>query len=138
MVTQEGKMFFQLLKLPLEYNINKELLKKNYFQTSKHSHPDIKNNSLVKTQGDIKLLNKAYSTLNDDFNRAKLFTKPSKKLNSDFLETCLTLEERILQGEDLKTEIEKNIEECKKEYKDPYSVGKWAYFNRLLEKISKV
>ena len=135
MVTEEGKYLFKLLKIPFNYNIDRDVLKKNYYQFSKESHPDINHSSIL--SNDIKLLNKAYSILNDDFYRAKLFTKPTEVLENEFLEKCLQLEERISEGEDLSKELEKGIDECKSDYRNSKSIAKWAYYKRLLDQISK-
>lgn len=142
MISEEGQQFYKILKLPLNYDVNKDILKKNYFSISKLTHPDTAHGAPLKNDQskdknfvDTKLLNKAYSTIKDDFYRAKLFTSPAEKLESDFLENCMELEERILKGENLVEELSKKIEKCKKDYESPISVGKWAYFKRLLDKI---
>lgn len=134
MVTEEGKFLFKILNLPIQYNVDRDLLKKNYYSISKEVHPDISTHSSVQ---DIKILNRAYSTLNDDFYRAKLFTKPSSQLDSNFLEKCLELEERIHKGEDLSSELNKKIDKCKIDYSNPNSLAKWAYYRRLLDQITK-
>jgi hypothetical protein len=129
MLSKNGEFYFNLFKLPFNYNLNKDELKKNYYKLSKELHPDMK--------GDTKnyQLNSAYLILKDDFSRAKLFTKPIEKLNNKFLEKCIKLEEKIERGEDVEEKIKRKIEECKEKFDDEKSVGKWAYYERLKEKI---
>ena len=129
MLSKDGQFFYNLLKIPFEYQINKEILKKNYYKISMETHPDITH------ENSFNSLNKAFSILKDDFERAKLFTKPVETLESKFLEKCIKLEEKIIKGEDLTEKLNKKIEKCKSKFDDSVSVGKWAYFKRLLEKI---
>jgi len=113
------KSYFDLFSLPHRYEIDKGLLKRRYFQASK-------------TSASPRELNEAYSILQDDFLRAKLFTVPCE-VDKDFLEECLVMEERIRGGEDLSGELRRRIEECKERYKEPEYVTRWGYYKRLLD-----
>ncbi|ELA41124.1 uncharacterized protein VICG_01823 [Vittaforma corneae ATCC 50505] len=126
--------YFDLFNLPRSFCIDKTLLKKNYYSASRKSHPDLcgKNNVSI---ADSHILNRAYSILNDDFLRAKLFTVPSESVDPNFLEKCIELEDRIMSGEDLSKHLLEKMEECKAHYADPVYLCKWGYYKRLYEII---
>lgn len=129
--TPEAKIFYDIFSLPRTFSIDKGQLKKNYYSISRQSHPDITNSATL----DAHSVNRAFSVLNDDLSRAKLFTRPSKSIPQSFLSHCLDLEEKIRNGADLKDDIMSSIEECKKHYDDPVWVCKWSYYQRLLDII---
>lgn len=124
--------YFDLLNLPKSFHIDKTLLKQNYYSASKQSHPDLCNKGSMDA-ADSRVLNKAYSVLNDDFLRAKLFTVPSESADQSFLEKCIELEDRIVNGEDLSKYLLEKIEECKEHYTDPEYLCRWGYYKRLCE-----
>jgi len=128
-------VYFDILKLPKQYFIDKYMLKKNYYEVSKKNHPDLLKRP---SEGEISsnIINKAYQILNDDFLRAKLFTVSSEALPHQFLDECLEMEDKIKKGIDLKGCIVKKIQECKNNYFDPVWVSKWAYYRRLLDIIN--
>lgn len=128
-----NKQYFDVLNLPYAYDIDKELLKTNYYLASKLAHPDRRSS----TGTESALLNKAFSVLRDDFLRAKLFSVPSE-VSGEFLEECLVLEERIRKGESLEKYLKERIEDCKKRYFDPKYLGRWGYYERLLEMARQV
>lgn len=146
--------FFKIFNLPKSYNISKDVLKQKYYDLSRQIYNDKFNKGLftvISSNKDLSskdlsnkdlsnnrvypfhTVNLAYKTLNDDLERAKLFTLPSKSISSSFLEECIKLEERIESGENLKEYLEKKIEECKKNYNDPVYLCKWGYYKRLQE-----
>lgn len=130
MIIKNNNDYFKILNLPKSFFLDKNVLKDNYYSISKKYHPDIaveKNNEMSH------ILNKAYSILNDDFSRAKLFTVPSENVEPEFLEKCIELEDRIRKGEDLTKLLEKKIEECKKNYLNKEYVTKWGYYKRLYD-----
>lgn len=128
LMIEKPKDFFKIFKIPMSFQIDKNELKKRYFDLSKKIHPDVSAD-----EQDFTFLNKAYSTLSDDYLRAKLFTSPKDKITNDFLMECLDYEERIAQGENLKPILNNLIDECKNHYKDPIWLTKWGYYRRLMD-----
>lgn len=119
------------------YKIDKNQLKTNYYKLTKSAHPDI-GSHLCDKSTDISETNKAYGVLLNDFLRAKLFTKPSSRVDVDFLMKCLDLEDRIRSGEDMKDVISFEIEKCRENYDKPEWISKWAYFERLQKMVNEI
>lgn len=128
------KEYFDIFGIDPCYKINKNLLKKRYYSLIKSCHPDINNNL---GEAEIFRINKAYSTLSNDFERAKLFGMPSENIEQRFLEDCLALEERIGLGENITELLKKKINECKEQYNNPDALSKWGYYQRLLDLSKK-
>ena len=125
--------FFEILKVPVSFNLDKQLLKKNYFYLSKSEKND-------------HLMNKAFSILNDDYLRAlEIYRMKNKRIinensiNSDvFLSECLDIEEAIYNNRENKEELNKisdilnkEIELCKDNYTKMEYLNKWSYLRRL-------
>jgi curved DNA-binding protein CbpA len=131
---------FKLFCIKPEFNINKNELKKKYFELCKINHPD-SNTHNVNVNVDLKDLNLAYKILNDDYSRARLLNTKIEEQDPNFLIAVLDLEEQIenikilKEVKEMKNIILKRIEECKKNYKDPKYLSKWVYYERLLKKV---
>lgn len=125
---------YGLLGIPCVYEIDKDVLKRNYHAAVRAVHPDGSGDtvSTVSSNYSSAALNHAFATLKDDFLRARLFTVPAP-VSGAFLGECIELDERIRQGEDLTGYLEERIRECMKRYEDPESVTKWGYYRRLQE-----
>lgn len=134
---------YKIFNLPKSFHIDKNVLKNEYYKLNKKYHPDILKNEDNK----IKEINIAYKILQDDYLRAKyLHEKPiEQKMNQDFLVEVLDLEERINDNLDNQKELIKlkdflhtKIQECINKYKNPFYLGKWGYYRRLVKEVSKM
>ncbi|KAI4292696.1 molecular chaperone HscB [Pancytospora philotis] len=143
---EKAKEIFGVFRMPPAFQIDKEQLKREYYRLSKAAHPDVQmrvpstggrgiSGALPAQRIDSAQLNEAYSTLKDDFLRAKLFTSPSEAVSPRFLNECLELEERISRGANLRQELRGRIAECKRHYDDPEWITRWAYYRRLDDMI---
>lgn len=130
--TPEAKQLYGIFGLPRTFSIDKEQLRKRYYSVSRQNHPDITGSPKL----DAHSVNRAFSILNDDLSRARLFTRPGESISQTFLSHCLDLEEKIRNGADLKDAIAHRIEECKMNYGDPAWVCKWGYYQKLLDLIN--
>lgn len=59
--------YFKLFNLPVSYNIDKNKLKKNYYNLNMSYHTDVDNNERNMNM----LINKGFKILNDELLRAK-------------------------------------------------------------------
>lgn len=123
---RRGCEYYSILGMPPVYEIDKGQLKSAYYSLSKSQHPDVTNNDGNSSAS----LNSAYTTLSDDFLRARLFTNPGTP-SPEFLMDCLELETRIRGGEDLRPLLRERIRECTQNYSNPVSLAQWAYYRRL-------
>ncbi|EOB15532.1 HSB-like chaperone-like protein [Nosema bombycis CQ1] len=128
---------FKLFCIKPEFNINKNELKKKYFELCKINHPDKNTVNSI----DLKDLNLAYKILNNDYSRARLLNTKIEEQDPNFLILVLDLEDQIenikilKEVKEIKNVILKRIEECKKNYKEPKYLSKWVYYERLLKKV---
>lgn len=123
------------------FEINKSLLKQKYHELCKKNHPDIS-----KENTNFHEIKKAYNTLQNDRLRAMHLCQIQKislddSLDSSFLSQILDYEEKIAENIDLdkiKTEINAQINECKRNYNKPVYLLKWRYYERLIDLIEKM
>lgn len=96
------KNFFEIFNFKIDFEIDKEELEKKYLNLQKHFHPDISNSNDIEQS---LIINEAYKTLKDDFNRAcYLLTLKSIDINEDknFIQVDKsTLQEILLLQEEI-------------------------------------
>jgi len=129
MLEKDKSSVFGLFMMKPAFSLNKDDLKRNYYKLSKECHPDMGSGDSSR----IYELNKAYGLLQDDYARAKLFTKPAEKVSNEFPSKCLDLEDQIRanRSSSIGEYLEGKIEECKSKYEDPEKVAEWSYYRRL-------
>lgn len=128
--------YFDLFSLPKTFFINPDHLKNIYHKLSKLYHPD-----RTKSNVEFEKITSAYTTLKDDYSRAKyMYKKPMNSVSPDFLKEILEYEELIQTNNDLeriKNQLEIKIDECKKYYNKGEFLSKWRYYDRLINLINK-
>lgn len=143
----ECERFYKSLEMPFNYTIDKNLLKKKYFDVVK------------KNKHSTELINNAYNTLKDDYLRALSFkehffvnsdTNNLDKIKNSLLATestiefdknlddFLNLQEQILQNTQNKEKLKEidqiltvEIEKCKNNYKNVSFLNKWSYLRKI-------
>lgn len=128
--------YFKLFNLPVSYNIDKNKLKKNYYNLNMSYHTDVDNNERNMNM----LINKGFKILNDDLLRAKYLNNEIVEMDKKFLLDILEIEEQIENAEDLniiKDRLQKEIDLCKSKYYDKQYLCKWQYYDRLKKMVEK-
>ncbi|MDR1334615.1 MAG: hypothetical protein LBJ71_05345 [Holosporaceae bacterium] len=118
--------YFDLLEIPISYNLDESQLLRVYLQKQSRSHPDA--NGATSSQNDSAFLNAAYKTLIDPIRRAEHFLQtknmnigdtPSDiaaktfKLQEDY-SALTSLEEKRMFQKNLKNQMDAMLESMSK------------------------
>ena len=99
--------YFEILRLPITYNIDVDLMTRNYFSLQRDSDRQI----------DSSLLNKAYGILKNDIKRAEYFLSlkniSTEKMSSELAIQMFEMREKYdsLKNKEKEIEFQKNIKE---------------------------
>jgi len=134
--------YFEILKLPIAYNSDTDLLTRNYFSLQRDSE----------TQIDSSLLNEAYNVLKNDIKRAEYFLNlkniSTEKMSSELAVEMFEIREKysLLENDEDKIAFQNQIKKEKKELisllkKSENNLGKFSeifsklkFLNSFLEK----
>lgn len=154
----QRKNYFKIFDLPETYNLNQNNLRKNYYKLVKHHHPDRSqqvNTKAVLSQDvafhkydkdfipNISDINVGFKILSDDYLRAKYMYRTTENPGTGFLADILDIEEDISnlhnkeEYERVHSMIKSKIDECKTRCSDPVYLGRWGYYNRLMNMLEK-
>jgi DnaJ-domain-containing protein 1 len=103
--------YFEILKLPIAYNSDADLLTRNYFSVQRDSENQI----------DSSLLNEAYNVLKNDIKRAEYFLNlkniSTEKMSSELAVEMFEIREKysLLENDDDKIAFQNQIKKKKKE-----------------------
>ena len=103
--------YFEILRLPIAYNIDADLLTRNYFSLQRDSG----------TQIDSSLLNEAYNVLKNDIKRAEYFLNlkniSTEKMSSELAVEMFEIREKysLLENDEDKIAFQNQIKKKKKE-----------------------
>jgi len=100
--------YFDILKIPISYQINKEILLTHYLDLQSQNHPDG-----MSPDNDIsELINRAYFVLNDDFSRMEHIIELNGINLNEFIndpDTMNDIMEKSVALDDIDIENRKNI-----------------------------
>ena len=103
--------YFEILKLPIEYNIDVDLMTRNYFSLLRNSENSI----------DSGLLNEAYDVLKNDIRRAEYFLNlkniSTEKMSAEMAVKMFEMREKYaaLENDEDKIAFQNQIKKKKKE-----------------------
>lgn len=119
--------YFELYEIPVTININKDVVKKKYYQLSKEFHPDFYITESDEKQAEILELStvntNAYNTLKDEKKLIKyilelysLIEESGEKLPQEFLMEMMNLNEQLMElefdfDENVITKVKKELDE---------------------------
>lgn len=130
---------FSVFNLKPSFQIDKNALKRAYYEACKVHHPDVS-----KSDTNFVKVNKAYRILENDLRRAEyMCSAEPPKLDANFFAEVMDYEDKIAMIRDVpslesaRSEIARRIQECYQNYLKPEFVAKWRYFERLLTLLEK-
>lgn len=128
------KSYFDIFDLPVEFDIDLEVLNARYFELQKHAHPDMMGGNSI----DSAQLNNAYKTLKNRFKRAEyiieLNGEKELQASSELLMEMMELREENSSAKvaSVKEEVDKLFEEFAKTESAEIFV-RIKYLQRFLE-----